>query len=297
MNALLARLPSLLTPCKVYGVSGSRVFLIPLVLATFWALGAQEVPKAVGGSLTIADVVRLAKAGVTDELIIAKIKSNAKAFDLNSDEMIELKNSGVSQTVIEYLLDPNKPYTAPAASSGTPPVAAPPPGPKLPSDPLAAKVPSEPGLYYVSARADIVPLDFDSLVPTKEPGKASKLLGGLLKGHIIGSIVGGKAKTRFTRRTEATFFLRVSEKATIDDYALLRLEPSANRRDLDFGTKPGKPVFPFRARVRFEPKQVVAGLYRIPLSLTEPGEYVMFVLGSGDEKKGILGKGYDFGVD
>jgi len=264
---------------------------------------AQEPSKKPSGTWSLEEVQTMVKSGFKDDLIIAAIKSKGKAFDLNAAEMKELVDSGVSPTVIEYLIDPTKPYApAPPPAQPTPPpgvtagtpTPATPPAPVL--DPIAAKVPPDPGLYYLSGPQAFTRLDLKPVVPAKQPGKSSKLFG-LLTGHIVGSIVDANAKLRLPAGSEAIFFLRLTEKAVIDDYALLRVEPGKARRDLDFGTKPGKPVFPFNARASFESKQMAPGLYRLFLKLTQPGEYLFFILGSGDEAKGLLGKGHDFAVD
>jgi hypothetical protein len=49
--------------------------------------------------------------------------------------------------------------------------------------------------------------------------------------------------------------------------------------------------------MEFESKEVSTGLFRLAVPLKQPGEYLFLILGSADDKKGLLGKGYDFGVD
>lgn len=261
-------------------------------------LSAQEQGKAASGTLAIEDVIAMVKSGLNEDLVITAIKKKAKPFDLNMAEIDELKNSGVSQTIIGYLLDPSKPYAPPARPTARDAAAAPPApvAPSAPMDPLAAKTPPQPGLYRLSPTEEFSPLDLHPVVPAKQSGKNSKIFG-LVKGHIIGSIVEAKAAKRFPPDDALLFVLRLTEKASIDDYALLRLEPAEGRRNLDFGKTPGKPVFPFDARIGYQYKQLAPGIYRISARFSEKGEYLFFVLGSGDEAKGLLGKGYDFGID
>jgi len=276
----------------ICGVPGAAI----LYLAA--ALHGQETGKPPTAPLTVIEIMDMVKSGLTDDLIIAAVKSKGKPFDLNGAEIIELKRSGVSQTVIEYMLDPSKPYAAPNAAPGTAPVAAPAPPetPKPPLDPLVAKLPPGAGLYYLTGTQGFSPMDLRTVVPAKQAGKNTKLFG-LVKGHIIGSLVAGKAGMRLVSGTEVTFFLRLGEKGSIDDYSLLRLHPVENRRDLDFGATPGKPVFPFNVHASYESKAVAPGIYRLLIRLPDKGEYLLFILGSGDEAKGLLGKGYDFGID
>jgi len=277
----------------------TRAWVAGIVLAALSVLRAQEAPKASEGSLTIEEVLSFSKQGMTEEFIINQVKRNAKPFDLNSDEIAYLRDMGISDRVIGYLRNPSQPYSPPVAPS--PPIAggapAPPPArSRPPSDPRVLKLPPEAGIYYLKGPEEFATLDLKPVVPSKQPGKMSAFSGGLVNGHIIGSLIDATAKTRATGPS-AIFFLRLAEKGTIDDIALLSLETSSKQRDLDFGKKPGKPVFPVSSVKQFESKEIIPGIYRLTVPLSKPGEYLFFVLGSGDEKKGLLGKGYDFGVD
>jgi hypothetical protein len=162
---------------------------------------------------------------------------------------------------------------------------------------LADKVPPESGIYYLTGKQEFVALDQRPVALSKQPGKVPAMLsGGLMKGHVIGSIAGAAAKTRIAG-DNATFCLRLGEKMTIDDLALLKLATLDRRRDLDFGPQPGKPVFPVKSVLPYQSKEIGTGLYRLSVPLNHSGEYLFFFLGTGDDKKGLLGKGYDFGVD
>ncbi len=259
-----------------------------LVVAALCLALAQEPPQTTAASLTIEDVLSLSKAGVAEDVIVARVKHNAKAFDLNSDEILALKKDGVSETVIKYMMDPSQPYSPPPPPTT---VRAGPPA-KPPSDPLALKVPAEVGIYYWPGGEEFVPLDLKPVVPFKQPGKMSKFG---LSGHVIGSVIGATAMARVAAGA-ATFYARPGEKAAIEDFVLLSLEHGDSRRNLDFGAKAGKPVFPIKSVHQFESKEVMPGVYRLAVPPVGKGEYLFFLLGSGDEKKGFLGKGYDFGA-
>jgi len=279
----------------------TRAWVAGIVLAALSVLRAQDAPKPSEGSLTIEDVLSYAKQGMTDEFIINQVKKNAKPFDLNSDEIAALREMGISEAVISYLRNPSQPYSPPAppppaAGGAAPPRPPQPAKSKPPSDPRVLKLPPEPGIYYLKGEEDFATLDLKPVIPSKQPGKMSSLSAGLVNGHIIGSLIDPAAKTR-AAGPSATFFFRLDEKGTIDDLALLSLDTSSKQRDLDFGKKPGKPVFPVSSVKQFESKEIIPGVYRLTVPLSKPGEYLFFILGSGDEKKGLLGKGYDFGVD
>lgn len=266
-----------------------RLRVAGLIFAAVLSLCGQEPQAAAPGTLTMEEVLRLTKAGVAEELIIATVKRNAKPFDLNSDEIVALKKDGVSNNVIKYLLDPTLPYSpAPPA-----PVDPDKPAVKYPPDPIADKVPPELGLYYVTKKQDLVALELKPIVPEKEPGKFSKMMGG----HIVGSEAGPVAKIR-VGEDPLVFYARLGSKFMIDDLVLINFQPSKKRRELDFGNKAGTPVFPPKSVHQFDSKEVgPGGLYRIAAPALDGGEYLFYILGSGDEKKGLLGRGYDFGVD
>jgi hypothetical protein len=73
--------------------------------------------------VSVADVEALAKAGMTDDLIISQITSSGTAYHLSAADIINLHNSGVSNRVIQCMIT-----TAPAYAP-TAVVAAPAPAP------------------------------------------------------------------------------------------------------------------------------------------------------------------------
>ena len=203
---------------------------------------------------------------------------------------LEVVEAGsVSEMVIKYLFDPSQPCSPaprPTVVRAGPPA-------KPPSDPLALKVPAEVAIYYLKGADEFIQLDLKPVVSLREPGKMSKF--SPVKGHVVGSVIGPAAMARVATGA-ATFYARPGEKAAMEDFVLLSLEPEKGGRNLDFGTKVGKPVFPAKSIHQFESKEVMPGLFRLAVPPVGKGEYLFFILGSGDEKKGLLGKGYDFGV-
>jgi hypothetical protein len=106
--------------------------------------------------VTVEDVVRLAKAGVSDEIIVAQIQGKRQSFDLTVDQLIELKSASVSERVIRAMMEDTAPQTASAPTDARPsakPAAASSeaqPAPPVPANvPAAASVP----LKTVSALA------------------------------------------------------------------------------------------------------------------------------------------------
>ncbi len=103
--------------------------------------------------LTKDTVIQMVKAGLPDDVIISKIKSEPNLPNLSADDLIALKTAGASDAVIRALLTP-APAPAPAAAPAAPaaPPAAPSPAPAAdPDDPMA---PHDPGIYLMTTTQD-----------------------------------------------------------------------------------------------------------------------------------------------
>jgi len=68
-------------------------------------------------ALTVADVKALAKAGLSDDVIIGQINTTHTGFQLSASDIIDLRNAGVSDKVINYMV--NTASDASAVPSGT----------------------------------------------------------------------------------------------------------------------------------------------------------------------------------
>jgi S1-C subfamily serine protease len=56
-------------------------------------------------ALTNQDVVKLREAGLSEELVIAKIKSSPASYQLDTDALIGLKNAGVPEAILAAMLE------------------------------------------------------------------------------------------------------------------------------------------------------------------------------------------------
>lgn len=80
-----------------------------------------------GRPLTIGDVKALAKAGISEDVIINQIKNSRTVFHLNAADIIDLRDAGVPDSVINYMI--NTPSTVAATAPTTYIPQAPPPAP------------------------------------------------------------------------------------------------------------------------------------------------------------------------
>jgi hypothetical protein len=279
-------------------VACRTLFTVVVVLVTgpsVSTLAAQ--PASNSEPLTVEQVLKLSQGGVSEDLIITTIKKNGKPFDLNTDEILELRKSGVSDTVIRFLLDPTQPYTQPAPPAkpaDLPPAAQARPVPtrKYPEDKYASRVPSEAGLY-IFPQDSPVKVEIKSLLGEKEGAGLGKVL--LKKGKVIAYLAGPASKTRVAEGSPV-LYLRFPDGKSIEDLVLVTLERKGDRRELDVGPPGAKPELKPEAVRQFDSVEVGAGLYRLTPAKLSKGEYMFYLNGSADPAKGNYGKGYDFGA-
>jgi hypothetical protein len=98
-------------------------------------------------SYGVVEILKLAQAKVTDDTIIAYIKSSGNSYNLNAAQIIYLRQQGVSDAVITTMLNQPKPGTA-AATVPMPTTPAPQPVASTAYEqPAATYVESEPTTY------------------------------------------------------------------------------------------------------------------------------------------------------
>lgn len=84
-------------PCRVL-LAGALLVLTPEVLTMSSAAGAL-----LQDAVTNASIEKLVKAGLSEEVIVSIVKSQPADFDLSADALIGLKQSGVSDRIIEAM--------------------------------------------------------------------------------------------------------------------------------------------------------------------------------------------------
>jgi hypothetical protein len=97
-------------------------------------------PVAATAPMTNQDVIKLVKAKIAEDLIIAKIKRSKTSFDVSVDGLVALKEAGASDNLIAVMMNPAAPAVPPPAAPASK-AAAPVPAPKPAFPP--ANVPKE----------------------------------------------------------------------------------------------------------------------------------------------------------
>lgn len=263
------------------------LLVVLAVLSTVVICNAQSdqtAPPLTPKTLSVDDIVKMSKAGISEDVIIQKIKKGGQAFDLSPDQMIELKNAGVNDKVVQAMLDPNKPDVAPAAAATKP----------------ASDLPDEMGVY-MKRQGDAT---WSELMPEVINWKTGGYMkswasNGIVKGDVNGHLNGKTSSTAASTTTQ--FMVVAAEGVAITEYQLLKLRENSDNRE--FRTMTGG-VFhssggASRDQVQFTGKKVAPRHFLIELSSTlKPGEYGFLPPGAqaSTNAAGSTGKIYSFKV-
>jgi outer membrane lipoprotein SlyB len=97
-----------------------------------------------GQPLSLADVKALAAATLSDDVIISQIRNSRTVFHLSSADIIDLKNSGVDEKVIDFMINTTSSMAGAVQTSQTVVAETPPPAPVE-----TMVVPPDPGYVWV----------------------------------------------------------------------------------------------------------------------------------------------------
>lgn len=241
--------------------------VLPIALTT-----AQEV-------LTNDSIVTMKKAGLSDGVILASIRSSSTKFDVTTGALVKLKQAGVSDTVIEAMV----------ARSGPPTVSPPSPAP-TPNIPGVGE-PRSGSVYHV--RGD----KYVELEPALSSIERSFAFWSS-KSEMV--LKGRKAHYRISEPTP-TFVMSVAPT----EIPMVRLKPGDNHDDRnlkiskgDFMPFGGSQSFGVRTEdmIDVSSEKDPRGFYRIrPRQPLPRGEYgFVHVVGMAAQ---AVGRVFDFGVD
>src|SRR5579883_1930842 len=125
----MMRLKQFYLPAVFFGICAAVCVGQP---AAQMPAGRESVASA---GMTVQDVIRLAKAGVSEDLIIAQMRAKHASFDLTADQLLALKRASVSDRVIRAMLELPAPTALPHQRATV----------ARASDPAAAPVATAPG--------------------------------------------------------------------------------------------------------------------------------------------------------
>lgn len=184
--------------------------------------------------MTMQDVIKLSKAGYSDDLIIEQIRKKQQHFDLTTEQLLQLKASRVSERVVKYMVNPASAVTAPctAATVAKPNPAAEPAAQSQTTEADNA-VPNDAGIY-VKQDGDWTPLS-PELVNWKSQGTLKSAASlSFVKGDQDGTVDGSMSRNNFSSPLE--FLIVMPEGMAITDYQLVRLHRHSDEREFRIAT-------------------------------------------------------------
>ena len=267
-----------------------------LLLLTFSGLAAAQSGEIYLGPaqkpMTVQDVIKLSKTGLSDDLIIEQIKTKNQRFNLSTDQLIQLKTAKVSERVIQVMINPSyKPAPTTAAANKPAPASAASPTSKIPAtQPLSQSTSPASATPAVDTKADAtnampnqlgvyvkIKGSWTQLMPEQVSWKSGGMgksiaSGGIVKGDVNGYVDGSTSNYRVT--TPLELLIVVPEGFDIADYQLLKLREHEEFRD--FRTVSGG-VFhssggATRDVIPFDSVKVAPRTYHVTIS-TALGEY------------------------
>ncbi len=222
-------------------------------------------------ALTNDTVVRMSKAGLDDSVIIGTIQTRPGAFDTSPDDLISLKNAGVSQTVIAAMQarSAGLAFHAPGSS-------------KIESAPLSAGI-DEIGVYYKSKDGEWIPLKTERVQFKSSGWLKNAATDGLVKQDMNGHLDGPKSALILPTGVQILIYTPAGTQA--EEYDLLRFDQHSGSRD--FRVKTGglfhSETGSQRNDILFDPKKVGKDMYvfTVPVDI-EKGEYGVLPPGSSN---------------
>src|SRR5579863_3108924 len=179
--------------------------LLCLLLAS--SARAQEPAKR----FTNQDVIDMAALGLSDDVIIAKIRSESASgagvtsFDTSVAGLRVLKAAKVSDAVIQVMINPTP---APALVAGATPMTI---DPNLP--------PPEVGVYWKDG-ANFVLIQGRALTDTKVGGKAGSFFTDGMRNQHWDAYIEGPTSANLVKERHPVFYLYVPDGSDSSDYVL-----------------------------------------------------------------------------
>jgi hypothetical protein len=258
--------------------------LVVVVIMTASLLAALGTAARAQEVMTNQSVIEMVKGGLSERVILAKIRTSPTKFDTSTDALISLKKNGVPEKVIEAIMSPSAAAAAPAPAAPAPPSA-----PSVAMTPVPAPGPSRPTVYLIVGGKEVELMAAGTEIQNNRSpySRSSELV-----------IAGNKAKYRTAER-QPVFVITSAP----NEMPLVRLDPGKNDRNLKIGSGSRVPYGGSSSSRGIRGEDMVdvdaerdsRGFYRIkPRAPLAPGEYGFVSTRGSNTPRGSI---YDFGVD
>jgi hypothetical protein len=244
--------------------------ILLLASTTAWS---QQLNKRI----TNQDIIDMVGLGLSDDVIIAKIRGASAGgtlqFDTSVDSLKALKVAKVSDEVIKVMINP-----APPASQVV--VAATP----ISNDPNLP--PPEVGVYWKNGNAFVF-VEGQAISQAKVGGKAGSMFTYGMRNEHWDAFLNGPRSKNVINDSQPVFYLYVPEGTSASDYVLIGLEKKGDRREFQIGSfggmTGGKSGVKRDKEIAFTVEHAGIRTYKVrPNVVMKPGEYAFF-MGTGQQ--------------
>ena len=227
-------------------------------------------------TLTNEGVMNLVKSGLSEDLIMNVIGKQPSSFALGATDLVGLKNAGVSERIINAMV--NK------ASGGTVgPAAAASPGPR--------GVISEPGIYY-KKNNEYLELLSESVEWKTGGAMKSIASAGIIKKDLKGEITGPSSRNFLQNPLEIV--ISPPTGLSINDYILLPMKPLKGVREFEVGPVNQKSGVA-KGAIPMGVEKVGANAFRLVFQTAPgPGEYGILTTKSATGYSGSASRMFTF---
>lgn len=275
-----------------------------VAIAVLLALTADlSLAQSPNKRLNNKDIIDMTALGLSDDVIIAKIRSvsgaDGLAFDTSVDGLKALKAANVSDTVIKVMMNP-APAPAPVVVAAT----------AITNDPNLP--PPEVGVYWKDGPTFVL-IQGMNLSKVKAGGRAGAFFTNGMRSEHWDATVEGPTSKNHVKERRPVFYFYVPDGDTSADYFLIKLEKKSDHREFQVGSfggiTGGKAGVKSDKEVPFHAEHVGIRIYKVTLDADlKPGEYGFFLgtgtqsnmsggnMGSARSGGSAGGKIYDFAI-
>jgi len=228
--------------------------------------------------ITNKDVIEMTSIGLSDDVIIEKIRSAGAGTTLKFDTSLaglkELKAAKVSDPVIKVMINPTPPQ-APVVLGASAVVSN---DPNLP--------PPEVGVYWKNGHVFVL-IEGQAISNSKVGGKAGSFFTYGMRNEHWDATLNGPQSTHVVNERQPTFYIYVPDGSSAADYALIKLEKKGDHREFEVGSfggvTGGKSGVKRDKQLEFTSEHAGIRVYKITLAQAmKPGEYAFF-MGTGQQ--------------
>ena len=213
--------------------------------------------------MTVQDIIKLSKAGYSDDLIVEQLRKKQQHFDLTTDQLLQLKAAHVSERVVKYMINPAAAVATPCPSPTT--------SKANTAPPTDNAVPTDAGIYVKQGGV------WTAMLPELVNWKSQSALKSaaslsFVNGVVDGVVDGPMSRNNFVSPIE--FLIVMPEGITIADYQLVQLHRRGGDREFRIATGgiTHASTDNGRDKLVFVPARVSPRVYTIKLNVYA-GEY------------------------